>query len=147
MTSPFIHSDLSHIASNTLSLWISVFFVIYAYRKIASKVILITYVLTGLSVWFLGRDSFHVGASGIIYGFLSFLFFIGIFRKEKQAIAVSLIIIFLYGGLIWGVLPADPTISFESHLAGFLVGLFCAIIFYKFDSDISDSDKIKNRNI
>ena len=135
LTSPFIHSDLSHIASNTLSLWVSLFFIIYAYRKIALYVLIITYLLTGLAVWLFGRESYHVGASGLIYSYLAFLFFMGVFRRETQSIAVALIITFLYGGLIWGVLPADPTISYESHLAGVLVGLLCAILFFKYKSD------------
>ncbi|MCX7832657.1 MAG: rhomboid family intramembrane serine protease [Ignavibacteria bacterium] len=133
ITSPLLHSDFSHLISNTGTLFVLMFTLFYSYKKSALYVTIIIWVITGLSVWIFGRQAYHIGSSGILYGYLSYLFFLGIFRKEPKAIAISLLITFLYGGLVWGILPTKPEISFESHLAGFFSGLFCAIIFRNFD--------------
>jgi membrane associated rhomboid family serine protease len=131
--SPLIHSDFSHLISNSTTLFVSMFVLLYFYRDSAYKVLLIVWVVTGLSVWWIGRESFHIGASGVIYGLISFLFFSGILRKDKRAVALSLLMVFLYGGLVWGVLPIKEDVSFESHLMGALAGLVCALIFRKSD--------------
>ena len=89
--------------------------------------------MDGLLVWLFARESYHIGASGLVYGFAAFLFFSGLFRKDKRSIALSLLIVFLYGGMVWGVLPTDPKISFESHLFGALTGIVCAFLFRKND--------------
>ena len=133
-TAPFLHADYNHLISNTTTLFAIVFILFYSYPKSAKSVFVITYFLTGLAVWFFARTgTYHIGASGLVYGLLSFLFFVGIFRKDAKAIAITLIITFMYGGFIWGVFPTDPKISFESHLAGLLLGLVCAVIFRKKD--------------
>lgn len=133
-TSPFIHGDFNHLISNTTTLFAIVFILFYSYPKSAKSVFVITYFLTGLAVWLFARTgTYHIGASGLVYGLLSFLFFVGIFRKDAKAIAITLIITFMYGGFIWGIFPTDPKISFESHLAGLLLGLLCAVIFRKKD--------------
>lgn len=133
-TSPFIHADFSHLISNTTTLFAIVFILFYSYPKSAKPVFFITYFANGLAVWFFARTgTYHIGASGLVYGLLSFLFFVGILRKDVKAIAITLIITFMYGGFIWGVFPTDPKISFESHLAGLIIGLLCAVIFRKKD--------------
>lgn len=131
--SPLIHSDFSHLISNSTTLFVSMFVLLYFYRDSAYKVLLIVWVVTGLSVWWIGRESFHIGASGVVYGLISFLFFSGILRRDKRAVALSLLMVFLYGGLVWGVLPIKEDVSFESHLMGALAGLVCALIFRKSD--------------
>lgn len=133
ITSPLLHSDFSHLISNTGTLFILMFTLFYSYKKSALYVTIIIWFLTGLSVWLFGRQAYHIGSSGILYGYLSYLFFLGVFRKEAKAIAISLLVTFLYGGLVWGILPTKPEISFESHLAGFLSGLLCAVLFRNFD--------------
>jgi membrane associated rhomboid family serine protease len=133
-TAPFLHADYNHLISNTTTLFAIVFILFYSYPRSAKTVFFITYFLTGLSVWLFARTgTYHIGASGLVYGLLSFLFFVGIFRKDAKAIAITLIITFMYGGFIWGVFPTDPKISFESHLAGLLLGLVCAVILRKKD--------------
>lgn len=133
-TSPFIHADFSHLISNTTALFAAVFILFYTYPKSSKPVFFITYFVNGIAVWYFARTgTYHIGASGLVYGLLSFLFFIGIFRKDAKAIATTLIITFMYGGFIWGIFPTDPKISFESHLAGFIIGLLCAVIFRKKD--------------
>ena len=133
LTSPLIHADFSHLVSNTITLFVLMFILFYTYRKSAIRVFIIVYVFSGLTVWLLARPAYHIGASGLVYGLLSFLFFVGVLRKDTRSIALSLLITFLYGGLVWGVLPTDPKVSFESHLLGAIAGAVCAIIFRKTD--------------
>jgi membrane associated rhomboid family serine protease len=133
LTAPLLHANLTHLFSNSITLFLLLFGVLYFYRCSAVKVFFIIYIFDGLLVWLFARESYHIGASGLIYGFASFLFFSGLFRKDKRSIALSLLIVFLYGGMVWGVLPTDPKISFESHLFGALVGIVCAFIFRKND--------------
>lgn len=133
LTSPLIHQDLSHLISNTAPLIIMGLSIFYFYSKVAYKSFVIIYIGTGILVWLFAREAYHIGASGIIYGFVSFLFFSGIFRKDNRSIALALIIIFLYGGLIWGVLPLEKGVSWESHLFGAIVGVFPAFTFRKID--------------
>lgn len=132
-TAPLIHADFSHLISNSITLFLLLFGILYFYRSSAVMVFFIIYIADGLLVWLFARESYHIGASGLVYGFAAFLFFSGLFRKDKRSIALSLLIVFLYGGMVWGVLPTDPKISFESHLFGALTGIVCAFIFRKND--------------
>jgi membrane associated rhomboid family serine protease len=132
-TAPLIHADFSHLVSNSVTLFFLLFGIFYFYRTSVVKIFFIIYIAHGLLVWLFARQSYHIGASGLLYGFAGFLFFSGLFRKDKRSMALSLLIVFLYGGLVWGVLPTDPKISFESHLSGALVGIVCAFIFRKND--------------
>lgn len=129
LTAPLIHADFSHLISNSITLFLLLFGILYFYRSSAVKVFFIIYIMDGLLVWLFARESYHIGASGLVYGFAGFLFFSGLFRKDKRSIALSLLIVFLYGGMVWGVLPTDPKISFESHLFGALTGIVCAFVF------------------
>ena len=131
--SPLIHSGYSHLISNSVTLFFLLFGMLYFYRSSAIKVFLIIYLADGILVWIFARPSFHIGASGILYGLAAFLFFSGVFRKDKRSISLSLLIVFLYGGMVWGVLPTDPQVSFESHLFGAVAGIICAFIFRKND--------------
>jgi len=148
-SSPLIHADFSHLVSNSITLFVLMFILFYTYRKSAIRVFIIVYVFSGLTVWLVARPAYHIGASGLVYGLLSFLFFIGVLRKDTRSIALSLLITFLYGGLVWGVLPIDPKVSFESHLLGAISGAVCAIIFrktdpiikYDWESDDDDGDE------
>ena len=132
-TSPLIHGGFSHLISNTAPLIVMGLGIYYFYPKVAYRVFTIIYLGTGILVWVFAREVYHIGASGIIYGFVSFLFFSGIFRKDNRSIALALIVIFLYGGLIWGVLPVVEGVSWESHLCGAIVGIISAFIFRKID--------------
>lgn len=132
-TSPLIHGGFSHLISNTAPLIVMGFSIFYFYPKVAYKVFTIIYFWTGILVWIFAREAYHIGASGIIYGFVSFLFFSGVFRKDNRSIALALVVVFLYGGLIWGVLPVEKGVSWESHLFGAFVGIIPAFIFRKID--------------
>jgi membrane associated rhomboid family serine protease len=129
--SPFIHGDLNHIASNSLPLFLLFAGAIYFYRGLAFSVLWKIWLLTGIAVWIFGRDSLHIGASGIVYGLASFMAISGMLRNDTRLLAVSFLTIFLYGGMVWGVLPLFKHISWESHLAGALSGIYCAVIYRK----------------
>ncbi|MCH9029654.1 MAG: rhomboid family intramembrane serine protease [Bacteroidetes bacterium] len=133
VTGPVIHANFSHLLSNTIPLMILGWAIFYFYPKASYKAFLFVYILTGVFVWLFARQVFHIGASGIVYGFVSFLFFSGIFRKDNKSIAIGLIITFLYGGIIWGVLPGQKGISWESHLFGGIAGVITAFIFKNVD--------------
>ena len=121
--SPFIHSDISHLFNNTVPLFALMASLFYFYKELAFKILLIGTILTGLLCWSFARDSYHIGASGVIYLLFSFIFFSGIIRKHFRLIAMSLVVIFLYGSMMWFILPTEDRISWEGHLSGFLIGL------------------------
>ena len=131
ITAPFVHADVDHLLSNTLPILIVGTVLVHFYRPITVRVVGMIWLLTGFWVWVMARPASHIGASGLIYGGVIFLFFSGIFRKDIRLMAVSFLVVFLYGSLAWGVLPIDPTQSWESHLSGSIAGLFAAIYFRK----------------
>jgi len=133
ITSPLIHADFSHLVSNTIPLIILGWIIFTFYPKVSYLLFPFIYLLTGLFVWIFARQVFHIGASGIVYGFVSFLFFSGIFRRDNKSIALALVITFLYGGLVWGMIPGWKGISWESHLFGAITGLIAAYLFRKMD--------------
>ncbi len=127
LTAPMIHGDLSHLISNTLPLLFLGSILFFFYERIGSKVFFRCYFYTNILVWLLSpRASYHIGASGLIYGLAAFLIFFGLLRGDFVSLLISIAIIFIYGGIFYGVLSTDPHISWESHLAGALVGTVTA---------------------
>lgn len=126
LTSPFIHGDLKHLSSNSVPMLILLAGLIYFYRQLAVKVLLAVWLLGGFWLWLGGRDSYHIGASGLIYGLTTFLFFSGVFRKDTRLMALSLLVVFLYGGMVWGLFPLFYQVSWEAHLFGAIAGLLMA---------------------
>jgi membrane associated rhomboid family serine protease len=130
--SPFIHASFGHLFSNTLPLFFLSIALFYFYSEVALRVFIWTFFLTGLLVWLGGREAFHIGASGLVYGLASFLFFSGIIRKHFRLTALSLLIVFLYGSMVWGLFPGVyKNVSWESHMLGFFSGVLLAIIYRK----------------
>ena len=130
--SPLIHSDFSHLFNNSLPLFFLATALFYFYSEVALKVFFWTWFLTGMLVWFAGRDAWHIGASGLVYGLASFLFFSGIISRHFRLIALSLLIVFLYGSMVWGIFPGVyKNVSWESHMLGFISGVLLAIWFRK----------------
>jgi membrane associated rhomboid family serine protease len=130
--SPFIHSDFNHLFNNSLPLFFLATALFYFYSEVALKVFSWTWFLTGMLVWFAGREAWHIGASGLVYGLASFLFFSGIIRRHFRLIALSLLIVFLYGSMVWGIFPGVyKNVSWESHMLGFFSGLILALWFRK----------------
>ena len=124
--SPFIHGSLEHLYNNTIPLGILLSALWYFYRDVAWKVLVYGILLSGLITWLIGRTSYHIGASGFIYVLASFIFFKGIFSSHFRLIALSLIVVFIYGSMLWYIFPVKDGMSWEGHLAGFLTGLFLA---------------------
>ncbi len=126
-TAPIIHGSLSHLISNTLPLLFLGSVLFFFYERIGKIVFFRCYFYTNALVWLLSpRVSYHIGASGLIYGLSAFLIFFGLLRKDFVSLLISIGILFIYGGIFYGVLPIDPRISWESHLAGALVGTVTA---------------------
>ncbi len=126
---PMIHGTFEHLFSNTMALFVLAIALFYEYPKSAIYVFLIIYFGSGIGVWLFARESYHYGASGLTHGMMFFLFLIGVLRRDKPAMAISMIVFFLYGSMVWGVLPTREDISFETHMFGALAGIICAIIF------------------
>ncbi len=131
MFSPFLHGSIVHFISNIIPLCIFSFFMLqYGTRRYISATLWII-VFTGILVWLLGRTAVHVGASGVVYGYFGFLLLAGFLSGRKRLMGISLLVGFFYGGLIFGVLPSRPFVSWESHLFGFIAGLVAARIWAK----------------
>ena len=130
---PLLHTNFSHLSANTLPFFFLGGLLFFFYRPIAWKIFCLIWFTTGLWVWFFARgDSVHVGASGVVYGLASFLFLSGILRRDSRLLAITLLIAFLYGGLVWGIFPQlfpHQPISWESHLMGLLAGIVLAVYY------------------
>jgi membrane associated rhomboid family serine protease len=159
--SPFIHSSWKHVISNSIALIPLIYFLFFYYKNIFFKVIILIFLISGFWTWIIGRPSYHVGASGLVNGLVAFLFFSGVFRKHKKLMGVSLLMVFIYGSILWGMFPSSvlswflnddvvyiENISWEAHLSGVISGLILAYffkgdglqkdIFYFDDSDLDD---------
>jgi membrane associated rhomboid family serine protease len=123
---PLIHGSWSHLATNTAPIIVLGTALLYGYPKSAGTAIPTIYFGTGIGVWLFARDAYHIGASGLTFGMLFFVFTIGAIRWDRRSIALAMIVFFLYGGMVWGVFPRDPGISFESHFFGALNGVVLA---------------------
>lgn len=130
---PLIHSSFSHLFANTAPLLILGTALLYGYPKSARVVIPVVYFGTGLGVWLFARHAFHVGASGLSFGFMFFVFTVGALRWDRRAIALSMVVFFLYGGMVWGIFPNQPDISFESHFFGAMIGFTLAVLLRNYD--------------
>ncbi len=135
LMSPLIHGDFNHLLSNSFPLFILTLIINMFYRKVAILSFFMIYFFTGLTVWLFARPVYHIGASGVVYGLLSFIFWTGIFRRNTKSIILALLVGFLYSGFIWGVIPVEEGVSWESHLFGGLVGIVVAYIMRKFIED------------
>ena len=133
--SPFLHHSAKHLLSNTLPLIVLMWCLYYFYSAIAHRTFLFLWLLSGLLTWIIGREAWHVGASGVIYSLSFFLFFSGLIRRHIPLIAISLVVAFLYGSTVWNMFPwsmyLDTNVSWEGHLSGGISGLIVAIIFRK----------------
>lgn len=131
LTFPLIHKDYDHLFSNAVPLFVLLGMLNYFYKDMAGKVFFFLWLIGGAWLWIGGRPSFHIGASGLVYGLASFIFFSGIWRKWRSMLAVSMIIVFLYGSMIWGIFPWFKETSWEGHLFGGLAGLLLSWLYRK----------------
>ena len=137
---PFIHGNLKHLFNNSIPMLVLGTALFYFYRPLRWQVFILGFVITGLITWAIGRPANHIGASGIVYLLASFLFFKGIISKQYQLTALSFVVVFVYGSLLWYVFPLDTHISWEGHLSGFGVGLLLAFLYTK----VQPQSPIKN---
>lgn len=129
-TAPLIHANFEHLFSNSIPLLVLGSGLFYYYNSKAYKIFFMILLATGLWVWVAARPSYHIGASGVVYGLATFMFVSGAIKKNISLAAFSLVVVFLYGNIIWGVLPVLPHVSWESHLLGAIAGIFMAV-YYK----------------
>ncbi len=128
---PLVHNNFQHLLANTFPLFFLSWCLFYFYKDIAPYIFFSIWIGCGLLTFIIGKPGWHIGASGLIYGLAFFLFLSGIIRKYIPLIAISLLVAFLYGSLIWNMFPffANETTSWEGHLSGATAGLFCAVLF------------------
>ncbi len=131
VTAPLIHGSPWHLLSNSFPLIMLMIAIFYFYDKIALEVFVWIYLATGFWVWVVAREAYHIGSSGLVYGLAAFLFFSGIFRRDARSMAVALIIAFVHGDMLQGLVPTDDNVSWESHLMGSAAGIFCSLYFRK----------------
>jgi membrane associated rhomboid family serine protease len=134
ITTPFIHSGFSHLAANSVPMIVLGSALFYFYKDIAFRILIMIWIFTGFWVWVGGRESYHIGASGIVYGLAAFILVSGIIRRHTGLMAMALVVVFLYGSLIWGIFPEffpHENISWESHLFGLIAGISLAIFYRK----------------
>jgi membrane associated rhomboid family serine protease len=132
-TTPLLHAHLAHIVSNTVPLFIGGVAILFLYPNSALKALPLMYVGSAALAWMFGRPSLHIGASGLVYAILAFVFISGILKRDLRSVGVSLLIWFLYGSMVWGALPANSGNSWELHASGLAIGVILAFVFRKQD--------------
>lgn len=135
LTMIFVHGSIEHLTFNTFPVLVLGWFLFYFYENISLRVFFFIWILSGIGLWFIGRPVYHIGASGLVYGLITFLMTSGIIRKNKRLAIVSLVVIFFYGSTLWGVLPGKSGVSWEGHLSGGVFGALAAILWRKKGSE------------
>ena len=133
ITAPLLHGSFEHLLSNTLPMFIALTAMLYLYPNSSLRVVPAIWIGSGALAWVIGRPTIHIGASGLIYGLLAFVFVSGILRRDLRSISVSLLVGFLYGSMVWGVLPVREHMSWEMHLSGAALGLLLAFVYRNWD--------------
>ncbi len=133
LLAPFIHGSFAHLFANTAPIIVIGTMLLYGYPRAAKVLLPVVYLGGGVAVWLFAREAYHIGASGLAFGMLFFVFTVGALRWERRTIALSLVVFFLYGGMIWGVLPVARDVSFESHLSGAVLGIVLAFLLRRCD--------------
>ena len=133
VTAPLVHGDFAHLVANSAPLLVLGAVMIFLYPYSTLRVLPAIYLGPGVAVWLFGRDSAHIGASGLVYGLVSYVFVAGLLRRDRRAIAASLMVALLYGTLAWGVLPIRPGVSWETHLAAAAIGVLFAAALRRLD--------------
>jgi membrane associated rhomboid family serine protease len=133
LLAPLLHGGPVHLIANSLPLLVLGTGMLYLYPNSAVTVLPAVYLGPGIAVWLFAKGGIHVGSSGLVYGLVSYVFVAGLIRLDRRAIAASLLVAFLYGGMVWGVLPIQPGVSWQTHLAAALIGLALAIALRRLD--------------
>ncbi len=130
---PLVHGGFDHLIANTPPLLVLGTAMLFLYPSSALRVLPAVYFGTGIVVWLSARDSAHLGASGLVYGLASYVFVAGLLRRDSRAIAAALVVWFMYGSLAWGVFPAQPGVSWETHLVAAVIGMTSAVAWRRLD--------------
>jgi membrane associated rhomboid family serine protease len=133
VTGPLVHSNFPHLFANAVPLATVGAAMLFLYPNSALRVLPSVYLGSGLLVWLFGRGAVHLGASGLVYGLVSYVFVAGLLRRDRRAIAASLLVVLMYGSLAWGVLPIQPGVSWETHLSAAVIGVLFALALRKLD--------------
>jgi len=131
LLAPLIHANLEHLVNNSIPLLLLGTALFYFYRSLAFRIFLLSYFLSSLYTWISARYNYHIGASGLVYSLFSFLLISGFIRRHLQLIAISFLVAFFYGSLVWGIMPWDHKISWEGHFWGFMVGAILSVFYRK----------------
>jgi len=123
---PFVHGSFGHLMSNTMSLLVFGAFLLFRGVRYYVMVSLGIVGLGGVLLWLFGREAAHIGASGVVFGYFGFLLTRGVYERSFQSVAVAGLVVLLYGGMIWGVLPGAEGVSWDGHLAGLVAGIVVA---------------------
>jgi membrane associated rhomboid family serine protease len=129
ITTVFLHANIEHLSANFLPLAACLFGLFYFYEGISKRVLYLSHILTGLLIWVFARPSFHIGASGLVYALVFFILISGIIRNNKRLMVIAFIILVFQSGLIWGIVPQNNQVSWESHLLGAVVGVVLSFLF------------------
>ena len=133
LTAPLVHGSFTHLLTNTPPLLVLGTAMLYGFPRAARIALPMIWLGSGVAVWLLAREGAHLGASGLAHGMLLFVFVMGVLRRDRPSMALAMIVFFLYGGMVWGVLPTRPGVSFESHLFGALAGVLAAFLLRRRD--------------
>lgn len=128
-TTPLLHAHVAHIASNTVPLFIGGVAILFLYPNSALKALPVMYVGSAAVAWVFARPNIHIGASGLVYAILAFVFVSGVLKRDLRSVGVSLMIWFLYGSMLWGILPVNSSSSWELHASGMIIGVILAFVF------------------
>ena len=139
---PLLHGDLEHLIGNSVPLFVLGWSLMYFFPTIAGKVVLFAWTFTGVGVWLSARANVHIGASGVVYALAAFLFVSGLLRRQRTQMGLSLLIVFLYGSMFWGIFPILPRVSWESHLWGAINGVVLAVMYRAEPSAVKDPTPI-----
>lgn len=130
---PLLHGDFSHLVANSMPMLVLGTGMLYLYPNSSMSVLPAVYFGPGIFVWLFGRSAIHLGASGLVYGLTAYIFLAGILRRDRRAVAASLLVFFLYGSLAFGVLPGEAGVSWETHLSAAAIGAALAFVLRRLD--------------
>ena len=158
LSAPFIHGSFKHLMSNSLPLFFLLVAIFYFYPKLAYQVIVYSWLLSGFGLWLGGRYAWHIGASGLVYALAVYHLVSAALQRDIRLVAFSMLIIFLYGSMIWGFFPEffpEQRISWQAHLTGAVVGALFAFFFHHYapkskqyfqDENDNEDDEIDPEN-
>ena len=133
LTAPLVHASFEHLIMNSVPLLVLLTLARFNYPSGSWRAFIFIWLAGGLGLWLIGRPSWHIGASGVTHGLMFYLFVLGLLRRDRYAIAVAMIVFFLYGGMVVTVLPREAHVSWEAHLSGALAGTIAAFLWQKLD--------------